>query len=119
MVLDKLQSMLKFLTCIVSKRLSKYAEDEGLLPTFQFGYRAQMATVGAASTPYEVINSSLNRSDFVNPKKKSLKPFVAFVDFSKCFDSINREQLFEKLQKMGIPFTFCNLIFDIYHMRCN
>ena len=28
--------LLKFLTCILSKRLSKYAEEEGLLPTFQF-----------------------------------------------------------------------------------
>ena len=39
-----------------------------------------------------------------------MKTYVAFIDFAKAFDSIDRSILFEKLQILGIPGPFCTLL---------
>ena len=100
--------IIKIFTHILSQRLTEYSEEEGLIPNFQFGYRKGMSTTGAAATLYKVINSRLNR-----PCKKSLRTYAVFVDFSKCFDSVNRKILYHKLQKIGIPYSFCKIMADI------
>ena len=47
--------------------------------------------------------------------KNSNKLFVAFVDFSKYFDSIIRVHLFSKLLQNGIGGKFYRLLKDMYN----
>ena len=115
--------ILKILTCLLAKRLSLYAEEQCLLPDFQLGYRKGMNTIGATSVIHNLIKMRFKDTTDNNnksTKSKSLKTYVCFVDFSKCFDSINREKFYDKIQNMGIPFTFCNLLDSIYKgMKCH
>ena len=75
---------------VCSSRLTGYAESAGILPDFQFGFRKNRSTFGAAALLHEAINSRLQRGE---------KTYAAFIDFSKCFDSIDRSKLFIKLYK--------------------
>ena len=36
------------------------------------------------------------------------------MDYSKCFDTINREKLSIKLQNIGVPFKICEILYSIY-----
>ena len=79
-----------------------------------------MSTTSAAVTLLNIIDSRLNRkcddadlNTIGRNCKKSLKTYVCFVDFSKCFDSIDRTLYFEKLQKYGIPYRFCMILKNI------
>ena len=45
---------------------------------------------------------------------KSLRTYAAHIDFRKCFDSINRQKLFEHLISIGISVKFCQIIDFIY-----
>ena len=46
--------------------------------------------------------------------QKSKRTYCAFVDFSKAFDSVDREILFKKLQLLGIPYKFCKLLHNVW-----
>ena len=63
------------------------------------------STVGASALLYEIANERL---------KKKKRTYVCFVDFSKCFDTIPRQILFEKLQILGFPYSFCQTLHFIY-----
>jgi len=99
---------LKTFMSMLTKRLSNFAEDNNILPLFQFGFRKHRSCVGAATTLFEAVNSRLNS------QPKSLKTFACFVDFSKCFDTIRRDILHTKLQAHGIPLPICNLLLFIH-----
>ena len=73
---------LKLLTSILAERISRYSEQQNLLPLWQFGFRKGRSTTSAAGLLYEIINSRLSS------KKRT---FICFVDFSKCFDTIRRD----------------------------
>lgn len=75
----------------------------------QFAYRKGKSTLGAASLLSDVVNSRLNREG-----KTSLRTYVVFVDFSKCFDSVCRQKLFTILQQLKVPFKFCEILNYIY-----
>ena len=68
-----------------------------------------MSTSGAAATLREALNNRLNRGK----SQKSLRTYAIFVDYSKCFDSVNRKLLFEKLQRLVIPYGFCHILEEI------
>ena len=97
---------LKCFSAILAKRLAAYSEERGLLNDFQFGFRARRSTFAAATLLNEIVNSRL---------KKGQKTFACFVDFKKAFDSVDRTLLFEKLQKLSIPYQFCKTLFNIFN----
>ena len=99
---------LKILTSSIARRISTYAENHNLFPYFQFGFRKAHSTIAAATVLFEAVNSRLNC------KPKSQKTYVCFVDFAKCFDSIHRDLLFVKLQRLGVPPSLCLLLHFIY-----
>jgi len=96
---------LKILSYILTKRITEYAENNELFPEYQFGYRKNRTTAGAAAILYEIARGRLDE------KKRT---YVAFIDFQKCFDSIRRDLLFVKLQELGIPFQICSLLHYIF-----
>ena len=101
--------ILKCFCHILAERLCEYAEAQKLIPNLQFAYRKKRSTIGAATLLKNAINSRLNREG-----KKSLRTYAAYIDFRKCFDSVNRGKLFEKLMDKNIPQHFCSIIDYIY-----
>ena len=96
----------KVYSTIITKRLSTFAEDNELLPSFQFGFRSKRSTTAAASLLYEVARAQLNNGK---------RTYVAYVDFSKAFDRVSRPLLFHKLQLIGVPHLFCQSLNFIFH----
>jgi len=97
---------MKIYSSILTNRLSAYAENNDLLPNFQFGFRTKRSTIAAASLLHEVARSRID---------KSKRVYAAYIDFSKAFDRVRRPLLFHKLQLLGIPPQFCqslNFIFQ-------
>ena len=59
----------------------------------------------AASLLYEVARARLDNGK---------RTYVAYVDFSKAFDTIRRDILFVKMQTLGFPIELCTLLDHIY-----
>ena len=54
-----------------------------------------------------------------NRLKKKLGTYAAFIDFSKAYDRINREQLWHKLSKTGIYGRFLASLQSLYkNVKC-
>lgn len=47
-------------------------------------------------------------------QNKSGKGFVAFLDITKAYDSVNHDLLFRKLEVMNVPHTILNFIKKLY-----
>ena len=94
-----------FLKCfmkILQRRLYTFSEDNGLLPMFQFGFRKNHSTVSASYLLYDLAKNQFSM-------KKRL--YACFFDFRKAFDLVDRSLLMVKLQLLGLPSSFCSLLF--------
>ncbi|KAG1672160.1 RNA-directed DNA polymerase from mobile element jockey [Nymphon striatum] len=113
---------LKVFMLLINSRMTQYAESESLLPDFQFGFRPNRNCMSAVSILFE-----MSKARLVNHKRT----YCAFMDFSKAFDKIDRNLLFQKLQLLdflaqariahlfyALPITHLSL--DIVHavFRC-
>ena len=74
---------------VLNNRLTKWVETNNILSDTQNGFRPQRSTIDQLST----------LTNIVDARKKSKKDtFVAYVDFSKAYDRINRHKLWSKLE---------------------
>ena len=83
----------KVYTHILNARLSAWAEREEKIVEEQAGFRAGYSTIDHVFTLYAIVQKHL---------MKNLKLYVAFVDFKKAFDSVNRHALWSVLRKSGV-----------------
>ena len=83
----------KVYTHIHNKRLCKWAELEEKIVEEQAGFRAGYSTIDHIFTLYAIVQKFLSRNK---------KLYVAFVDFKKAFDSVNRNALWYVLRKSGV-----------------
>ena len=74
----------KVFSAILNNRLVKYAESHELLPKFQFGFVRGRNTLGAVALLKEIIDRRLQNKQ---------RTYVAFIDFKKAFDSVDRSKL--------------------------
>ncbi len=90
----------KVFTSLLNSRLMGGLEENKCFSDFQFGFRAKKSTVDAAFVLRSVIDEY---------HSKNKKVFACFVDFKAAFDSVNRNALLFKLNKMGVggKFLFC------------
>ena len=96
----------RLFTKILQTRISKYLEDHDIIEDNQAGFRHNYRTTDQIFT----LKTLLNRYNH-----KLNKPiFVCFVDFSKAFDSVNREALFYKMKQVGITGKMFELIRNMY-----
>ena len=90
-------SMLPFLSKMSEKlmcaRLDSYLKSNNILCTNKFGFRKNSNTSDAIIEFLDYVYSSLD-------KKQST--IAVYLDFSKAFDTVNREILMSKLQHNGI-----------------
>ena len=95
----------KLFTRILNNRLSYWAEDKSVYIEAQGGFRSKMGTIDSMFVLDNVINW------FISKKKKLDR---AFLDYSKAFDYVVRDNLWYKLLKLGVRGKMFNIIQSIY-----
>ena len=96
----------KFFYAILNNRLMVYCLTHKILSPSQLGFLAGNRTSDAHIILYNLINEYCH--------KRGLKIYGCFVDFSKAFDSIPRDILFQKLLDIGVTGKFYDIIRFIY-----
>ena len=96
----------KLLTAILNARLIVFCKENNILSVRQLGFVSGNRTSDAHFILHNLIR------DYCHDKGKRL--YSCFVDFSKAFDCIPRDKLFEKLKSKGITGKVFNLIKNIY-----
>ena len=90
---------------VVNNRLSEWSENYFVLIEAQAGFRANMSTVDDIFVLHGLISHILNHSE---------KIYCAFIDFTKAFDYVVRENLWYKLVKLGLRGKILNIIKSMY-----
>ena len=78
----------KLFTCIINNRLYDWAENYHVLIEAQAGFRKCMSTTDNVFILHGLISHMLNQGK---------KLFCAFIDFTKAFDYVARDNLWFKL----------------------
>lgn len=93
---------------LLSRRLSAYCNNFGLIPRSQFGFRKGLGTCDALLTLVHDIQSSLD----INHESRAIA-----LDFSSAFDLVNHEALLYKLKSFGIGGNILNVFKDFLSNR--
>ena len=104
-------SVYKLYCNILNERLSQWVENNNKLTDSQNGFRKTRSTIDQLSTLTNIIETR---------KLQKKQTFVCFVDFRKAYDTINRNILWQKLNKIGINGKFFNSLKSSYeHVNCS
>ena len=95
----------KIYTAVLDKRLGAFTNNNKTLPEEQAGFREGYSTIDHIFSLYAMIQKQFN---------KDRKLYVCFVDYRKAFDSVNREALFNILERNGISGDYLEAIKGIY-----
>ena len=110
---DPLQNRCITIMCCVAKlysrilntRLQKYLESNNILVEEQNGFRASRSCIDHIFVLCTVLR---------NRKLSGKETFLAFIDFQKAFDSVDRNFLLFKLSQVGINGHMYNAISSLY-----
>ena len=101
----------KIYTLILTRRVTFYTNIFSKISESQAGFRDGYSTTDQAFILYSLIHKYLS--------KKRGKLYVAFVDLTKAFDSINRSKLWKVVSKTGIKGKlYKNLLKPVSHQPC-
>ena len=95
----------KLYSSILNRRLQTYLEDNHILVEEQNGFRSSRSCIDHIYTLITVLR---------NRKACGKDTFLAFIDFKKAFDSVNRDMLLFKLAKVGVCGKMYNAISSMY-----
>src|SRR5271154_304450 len=101
-----LSSMYKIYTQMLLGRIQNFVNKEKILHESQAGFRQGYSTIDHIFTLNAIVEDNL--------KNVKGKVFVFFIDFSAAFDTVNRDALILKLQKIGISSKITSAISAIY-----
>ena len=101
-----LSCVAKLFTSVLNERIYCFLENNGLLGVEQGGFRKNNSTIDHIFALHCLIDIYLK-------KKKRL--FCTFIDYSKAFDKIHRNILWEKLINTGIRGKILNIIRELYY----
>jgi len=93
-------------TKLTNLRLTAVAEAHTLLGEIQGGFRKNRGS----SDNHFILNTILNKA-----ASKKKKVFLTFVDLNKAYDSVNRDILWKKMEKLGFSKDFIDSIRLLYH----
>ena len=96
----------KIYSTILLNRLTKWCNEHEVINNVQFGFQKGKSTAECIFILNAIITKTLS-------SKKKL--YCAFVDFQKCFDTIDRIFLWNKLKSLNISTTFTNAIQSMYN----
>lgn len=100
-----LSTLGKLFTRVINNRLSEWAENYFILIEAQAGFRTGMGTVDNIFVLHGLISHILNHGK---------KLYCAFIDFSKAFDYVVRDNLWYKLIQLGLRGKILNIIKSMY-----
>ncbi|MCG7867658.1 MAG: reverse transcriptase family protein, partial [Candidatus Thiodiazotropha taylori] len=100
-----LSTLGKLFTRVINNRLTEWAENYAILIEAQAGFRQGMGTVDNLFVLHGLVSHMLNQG---------AKLYCAFIDFTKAFDYIVRENLWYKLIKLGLRGKILNIIKSMY-----
>lgn len=89
-----INTVTKIFTSILEKRISTWAEESGLMDEGQAGFRKRRGCRDNIFNLYAAIS--------INIRADKSKMYACFVDFRRCFDSIDHQTLWKKLFTLGI-----------------
>ena len=95
----------KLFSRVLNNRLDKWAEEYNVYIEAQSGFRAGMGTVDNIFVLHGVIKHCLSEGK---------RLYATFVDFTKAFDYVVRENLWLKLIKFGVRGRILNVIQSMY-----
>ena len=95
----------KVYSSILNSRIKKYLEDNELLVEEQNGFRSSRSCIDHI---FVLVTMLRNR------KEVGKETFLAFIDYKKAFDSVERNCLFYKLAKIGIKGRMYQAISSLY-----
>ena len=95
----------KVLAKVMLKRLVQ-SISENITPESQCGFRRDRGTVNMIFVARQLQEKC---------REQHQDLFIAFVDLSKAFDTVNRQLLWDVLRKFGCPPKFVNLLCQ-FHM---
>ena len=95
----------KVYSSIINKRLQKFLENNEILVEEQNGFRS-----GRSCIDHMYVLTTVLR----NRKEQGKDTFLAFIDYKKAFDSVNRNMLFFKLASIGVTRNIYRAIVSLY-----
>lgn len=98
-------TVLKIITTVMARRLSRALESSGKLSKCQAGFRAAEEGIGQVAALYEIA-----RRRAINTQET----YALFLDFKKAYDTVPHEALFRKLELVGIKGTTLEFIKGLY-----
>ena len=98
----------KVFTFILNKRLYSWAETQNKISPEQAGFRKSYSTIDHIFTLYAIVQDCFNN-------KKGGKVYVCFVDYRKAFDSVDRDKVWTKFQKLNLSSKFISMLQAIYY----
>lgn len=99
-------SISKIFCKIIDVRVVDYLKEKGILKCNQNGFQKNLRT----EDNIFILKTLLDK--YVKKNKSSM--YVAFIDFKKFFDTINRKALFYKMLKYGIYGNLYNIVKNAY-----
>ena len=97
----------KVFTKILNTRLYKWAEKEEKICEEQAGFRKNHSTIDHIFSLFYLIQKT------INSKQKS-KVYVAFIDYMKAFDTVNRNSLWRVLNKVKTSTKMLRMLQGMY-----
>ena len=98
-------SLGKLFTRVINNRLTDWSEKYYVLIEAQAGFRVNMSTVDDVFVLHSLLTHVLNQRS---------KLYCAFIDFTKAFDYVVRDNLWYKMIKLGIRGKILNIIKSMY-----
>ena len=95
----------KLYTGILNNRLTLYTVNLNIIPEEQAAFRKDYSTIDNIFTLYTLVCKQFSQNR---------KLYVAFIDYRRCFDNINRLALFTVLNRYGINGKFLDALKSIY-----
>lgn len=96
----------KLFSQILTSRVSSWAEENGILPEAQAGFRPGRSCIDNIFTLASVTQTYLMQN------KKPL--YAIFVDYKKAFDNVNHQLLWSKLHKLRCSSKILNILSKYY-----
>ena len=97
----------KLFSSVLNNRLSDWAERYFILIEAQAGFRSQMSTVDNIFVLHSLITHALNQGK---------RLYRVFIDFTKAFDYVVRDNLWYKLVRLWLRGKILNIVKSMYQM---
>ena len=97
----------KVFTAILNKRLYAWAENEEKISKEQASFRKGYSTIDHIFTLITMVKSNLD-------SRKGDKVYVAFIDYKKAFDTVDRDKLWETLEKIKTSSKMVHILKAMY-----